>query len=277
MTEAARWRDQLAAWAIPEEILAAAPEPPWGFSTELFRRRAEGAVRAAPTPTTRRALEALPEGGTVLDVGVGGGAMSLPLAERAGTIVGLDAQPDMVALFRTGAAAVGVDAQIVIGTWPDAVDQVDVVDVAIAGHVAYNVPALGPFAVALGTSARRRALLELTERHPLAWMSDLWAHFHGLARPDGPTAEDARAVLAEIGIVAQREDRLVISAEAGGGFARREEAIHLVRKRLCLPADRDGEIAERLGDRLRKIDELWDVGAAKRTIVTLWWDPVPIP
>ena len=38
-----------------------------------------------PTPTTRRALEALPEGGSVLDVGVGGGATSLPLAGRAGS------------------------------------------------------------------------------------------------------------------------------------------------------------------------------------------------
>ena len=37
-----------------------------------------------------------------------------------------------------------------------------------------------------------------------------------------------------------------------GGFARREDAIHSVRKRLCLPADRDPEIAEALGGRLRE-------------------------
>lgn len=273
MTAAARWREQLAGWAIPDEIVAAAPEPPWGFPTELFRRRAEGAIASAPTPTTRRALEALPDEGSVLDIGVGGGAMSLPLAGRAGTIVGLDGQDDMLETFRASAKKTGVKTRTVLGTWPEAAERADISDVALAGHVVYNVPDLGPFTLAIGAHARRRALLELTERHPLAWMSDLWFHFHGLSRPEGPTAGDANAVLAEVGILAEREDRNVTPAESGGGFARREDAIHLVRKRLCLPAERDEEIAERLGDRLRMIGDLWDVGSKKRTIVTLWWDP----
>ena len=60
---------------------------------------------------------------------------------------------------------------------------------------------------------------------------------------------------------------------AGVGFAGREDAIHMVRKRLCLGADRDEEIAEALGaQRLREADGLWDVGPMERTIVTLWWD-----
>ena len=32
-----RWREQLDGWAIPAEILAAAPESPWGFPVGLFR------------------------------------------------------------------------------------------------------------------------------------------------------------------------------------------------------------------------------------------------
>lgn len=273
MTAADRWREWLAAWAIPDAIVAAAPEPPWGFSAELFKRRAEGAITAAPTPSTARALEALPEGGTVLDVGVGGGAMSLPLAGRAGTIVGLDGQADMLEVFRASAQATGVEARTVLGTWPEAADRVETADVVVAGHVAYNVPDLGRFAEALGSRARHRVVFELTERHPLAWMDALWQHFHGLARPDGPTVEDARAVLAEAGIDAEREDRIVDGLhEAGGGFARREDAIHLVRKRLCLGDERDDEIADQLGSRLRQVGDLWDVGPAERTIVTLWWD-----
>ena len=35
-----RWRQQLEGWAIPETILAAAPESPWGFPVGLFRSRA---------------------------------------------------------------------------------------------------------------------------------------------------------------------------------------------------------------------------------------------
>jgi 2-polyprenyl-3-methyl-5-hydroxy-6-metoxy-1,4-benzoquinol methylase len=273
VTAAERWREQLAALAIPDEIVTAAPETPWGYSTELFRARAEGAIATEPTPTTMRAFEALPEGGVVLDVGVGGGATSLPLAARAGTIVGVDGQADMLEEFRAAAGAAGVRARTVLGTWPDVSDQVETADVAVSGHVAYNVPALGPFAEALDAHARYRVVLELTERHPLAWMNDLWLHFHDLARPDGPTVEDARSVLAEIGIEAHREDRIIDARnDGGGGFVRREDAIHLVRKRLCLGAEHDEEIAAKLGSDLRQVRGVWDVGPPERTIVTLWWD-----
>lgn len=271
MRAADRWREQLGGWAIPDAIVYAAPEPPWGFATECFRRR--GATLAEiDTPTTRRALEALPEGGVVLDVGVGGGATSLPLAARAGRIVGVDAQPDMLAGFLENAAAAGVTAEAVEGRWPDAADRIGAADVVVAGHVAYNTPELGPFARAMDGHARRRALIELTERHPLDWMSDLWLRFHDLRRPDGPTAELAQEVLRELGFAVRREERTARAEEGGGGFAEREGAIASVRRRLCLSADRDAEVERALGDRLRRTGDGWDVGPQERTIVTIWWD-----
>lgn len=275
MTAADRWRERLAEWALPDEILAKAPESPWGFATECFRRRGEVPADPEPTPTTRRALEALPEGGTVLDVGVGGGATSLPLASRAGSIVGIDQQADMLEGFLANAAAAGIVARSVIGAWPEASADVEPADVVVAGHVFYNVPVLGPFARALDAHARHRAVVELTDMHPLDWMRDLWLRFHDLERPDGPTAADAVAVLTDLGFRLGREERLVAGRHGSGGFQRREDAIHSVRKRLCLPADRDPEIAEALGGRLREVEGLWDVGPQERTVVTLWWDPDP--
>lgn len=272
MTASDRWREQLGRWSIPEEIVASAPESPWGFPTELFRRRGEGVLVAPPTITSERALEALPAGGTVLDVGVGGGAMSLPLSRRAGLIVGVDTSAGMLEAFRANAISVGVEVRTVLGAWPDVAAEAGTADVAVAGHIAYNVEDLEGFARTLGAHARHRVLLELTERHPLSWMNDLWRRFHGLERPIGPTAEDALAVLTEIGIDAHREDRTVTALEGGGGFAKREDAIRMVRRRLCLRAERDPEIADQLGERLRRIDGLWDVGPPERTIVTLWWD-----
>ena len=75
---AERWADQLAGWAIPPEILAAAPESPWAFSPSLFR--APDPDDGDDSPSLRRALEALDEGGTLLDVGAGAGAAGLPVA-----------------------------------------------------------------------------------------------------------------------------------------------------------------------------------------------------
>ena len=209
----------------------------------------------------------------MIDIGVGGGATSLPLAGRAGSIVGIDAQADMLDGFLANAAAAGVEARGVTGTWPDAAAEVEPADVVVAGHVLYNVPAIEPFARALDEHARRRVVLELTAKHPLDWMRDLWLRFHDLERPVGPTAEDARAVLGELGFAVEREERVVAGERVSGGFGRREDAIHSIRKRLCLPADRDAEIADALGDRLREFDGVWDVGPVERTVVTLWWDP----
>jgi hypothetical protein len=100
-------------------------------------------------------------------------------------------------------------------------------------------------------------------------MNDLWLRFHGLERPDRPTADDAEAVLRELGLDPLREDR----DEPGRGsrFERREEAIALVRRRLCLSPERDDEVAEALGDRLVERDGRWSAGPERTRIVTLWW------
>lgn len=65
------WRHQLGQWAIPQEIIDAAPEARWTFPTDLFARAAEAAVApGAPRgPSYHRALEVLDEPGTVLYVG----------------------------------------------------------------------------------------------------------------------------------------------------------------------------------------------------------------
>ena len=269
----ARWRRDLAAWTIPDPILAAAPEPPYAFPAELFRRRAERATTGAhPTPTTDRAAEALGSGGSVLDVGCGSGATSLPLARLATRITGVDESEEMLASFASAARDARVATATIRGRWPDVAPEVDAADVVVCGHVLYNVADLGSFALALDAHARRRVVLELTERHPWAWMRDLWLRFHDLDRPDGPSADDAAAVLEEAGFDPTRSDRLSRPG-GGGGFAERGDAVAVVRRRLCLPADRDPEIEAALGERLvRDADGIWSAGPGRHVTVTLWWD-----
>jgi SAM-dependent methyltransferase len=265
-----RWRDDLRAWAIPDEILAAAPESPYGFPSELFRRRAERSASTPATPTTRRAREALPRGATVLDVGVGGGSTSLPLADRTSLIVGVDSSASMLEAFRETAAAVGVRAETIEGTWPDIAPQTPACDLVVCGHVLYNVQDVVPFALALDDHARRRVVIELTGEHPLAWTNDLWLRFQGIERPTSPTAEDARAVLRGLGLEPGWEERTDV--ERSSGFERSEDAVALVRRRLCLSPDADREVAEALGSRLASADGLWSAGPAETRVVTMWWD-----
>jgi hypothetical protein len=68
----------------------------------------------------------------------------------------------------------------------------------------------------------------------------------------------------------RRED--VARPPRSGGFERREDAVGLIRRRLCLTPDRDGEIAEALGHRLAQHDGLWSAGPEAQRLVTLWWD-----
>jgi len=260
-------------WALPEAILAAAPESPWGFPAEAFRTRAERATPGDRTFANRRARDALPAGGTVLDVGVGAGAASLPLAQRASLIIGVDESAAMLSEFRRQARRLHVHARTIKGQWPAMARRAAVADVVVCNHVAYNVADLAPFAQALNGHARRRVVIEITRRHPTAWMADLWSRFHGLSRPAHPDASDAVSVLRGLGLPVHRHTAL--SPRGAGGFARREDAVAWIRRRLCLGAERDDEVAAALGDRLVHEDGLWSARAPIEPLVTLWWDVRP--
>jgi SAM-dependent methyltransferase len=268
-----RWRELLQGRAIPPEILDAAPEPPWGFSPAVFRARTDQALSADPSPTTRRAREALPDAGSVLDVGCGGGATSLPLVDGADRLILVDTSDELLAFAAETAGETGVAVETVAGAWPDVAPDVPTCDVAVCGHVLYNVADLDPFVRALHERARRRVVCELTAAHPLVWMNDLWRRFHHVSFPDGPTSDDAVNALRELGIDTNVEVHRAGPERAHGWADDPADAVALVRRRLCLTADDDPRVAEALGPRLRQDGEgRWSAGPQDHTVVTLWWD-----
>ena len=258
-TAAERWAEQLAAWAIPEDILEMAPRSPHGFSVDRFRRRAERA-RELDTPSRRRATEVLAEGGSVLDVGCGGGAGSLPLVPPAGHLVGVDENESMLGVFADAATELGVRHEEFVGRWPDTAGQVPTADVAISHHVIYNVPDADGFLRALTEHARRRVVIEMPTRHPLAWMSPYWEEIHDVERPQGPGLDDALAVLRELGMkpnVERWEQRPPMGDEP------HDDLVALLRRRLCLPPERHDEVA-------RLVDE--HPPPTSWPVATVWWD-----
>lgn len=266
----ARWREALAEWAIPDETLASAPESPWSFPPEIFAHRARHADED-DTAARRVALEALGTGGTVLDVGAGAGAASIPLAPPADEIVAVDPSRELLDAFEEIASRRSIPLRTIEGSWPEVAPKTPLCDVVVCHHVLYNVLDLAPFARELTARARRRVIVEISAEHPLRWMADLWTRFHDLERPTEPTADTAEAALREAGIDPRREDEVV--ERSGGGFPGRAAAVSQVRRMLCLTPDRDPEVERALGDRLREGLGGWAFGPAERRIVTLWWEP----
>ena len=237
-TAAERWAGELAAWRIDDEILAAAPESPYGFPPSLYSVDPRGSA----SPLLDRARAALPGGGSVLDVGCGGGAASVPLVPPAAALVGADESSDMLAAYERNARAAGATVRTVHGRWPDVADGVEPADVVVCAHVAYNVADLVPFVLALTSHARSAVVLELHGEHPWVPIGPLWEVVHHQSRPAGPTAELAVEVLAEVGIAPVVDEWVRPVADLSDPDVR-AEVVTFTRRRLCLTADRDAEVA----------------------------------
>lgn len=248
------WAEQLAAWAIDPEILAGAPESPYGFPSGLFGTR-------TGAEATHRAIRAtLPDGGTLLDVGCGGGAASIPVADRAGSLLGVDSSDRMLAEFTAAARTAGIPVRTWHGSWADVAAGVPSADVAVAANVVYNVAGIGEFLRAMTAHARHRVVIELTDSHPWTTMAELWRHFHNQDRPDGPTIDDFLAVARELGYEPEVEtfDRVTVWANAAP-----EVVLTFNRRRLCLPVEREPEVAAAM----REL-----APATAMTASTVWWD-----
>ncbi len=247
-----RWARQLADWALPNELIASAPESPWILSPNSFTP----SITPPDTESYRRALEVAALGGSVLDVGAGRGAASLCLVPPATELICIDQSESMLASLHDDAAGLGLNVRTVLGNWLEVADTVPEVDLVLCHHVLYNVADLGNFIRLLDEHARHRVVIEITYKPPLSWLNPLFEHFHGITRPDRPNALDALEVIAEVGINAELE----IFESAPRRNQSPDLIVQQARRQLCLDPTFDLELS-----RLIK-------PSPTRQIACIWWD-----
>ncbi len=255
MSAFARWASALPEWAIPRSILDAAPQSPWIHPVSSFTPGDDVHVEV---PSRLRALEALPHGGSVLDVGSGGGRAAFGLVPPAAHVVGVDHQQAMLDVFVDQATRRGVTSATVLGDWPDVADGTPQCDVVVCHHVFYNVADLRPFVEALTSHARRRVVVELPQRHPLSSLTPLWRRFWNLERPEAPTHLDALEAVRETGVDAHLEE--FVEPLRAGEIS--DEQVANTRIRLCLTPDRDPEVRAAIAEN----------PVTERRLATIWWD-----
>jgi SAM-dependent methyltransferase len=254
-TAAEQWKKDLASWAIPQAILDQAVEKPWIHPPALF----EIPEVISDSLSHQRAREAMPVGGTVLDIGCGGGVATYAITPPAAHAIGVDEQEAMLDLYKSNAVKYGITVETVLGQWPAVSAQTPIADVVTVHHVVFNVGEIVPFLAALNSHARKRVVIEAPVVHPMTNMSDGWKHFWNLIRPTVPHAGDLISVLDEMGIKAnieyfESEILLDKKVEGANGF---------IRRRLCLPEERQGEIDAFLADNPRP---------DRRQLAVIWWD-----
>jgi SAM-dependent methyltransferase len=263
-----RWRDDLAAWAVPEHIRATVADSPWVLPRQVFARRADRVSAAPSGPSYERAWAALDPPGSVLDVGSGAGAASLPLLPRATSLTAVDTDPGMLEKFSERAAGRSAAVRTVLGAWPEAAALAGPADVVTCHHVLYNAPDLEPFVAALTASARRLVVAETAATHPLTSLNPLWLKFHGLRRPESPTAADLITILAAMGL---RPGHQAWRRPGGRDYASFDELVDVTRRRLCLPPQRAADVAAALTESGVDPSRPVDLGSSGREVVTIWW------
>lgn len=255
MIPSQKWKADLESWSIPKEIIDQAPESPWIHPPVLFQIP----ELIELTPSHQKAIEVLPENGSILDIGCGGGIAAFAMGGKAARVIGVDHQGEMLEMFAKNAEERQIDSKVHEGFWPAIESEVEVADVSVAHHVVYNVQDIVPFLTAMSSHARKRVVLEMPQHHPLSNLTEAWKYFWKLDRPVDPTPQDLMNVLKELNIDAQ--------IQLWNGQLRQEsnmdDAVHFTRIRLCLPKSRESEVREFLESH---------PASQVRPLATIWWD-----
>ena len=154
---------------------------------------------SAPDDTVEKLAELISPTETVLDVGAGGGRLTVPLAEYAVHVTAVEPSEAMRDQLIATADAWGVsNYSVVPSTWEEAT--VDAHDLVVCAHVVYTVTAIEAFVQKLNDHARKQVAIISFERPATATYSPLWSYVHGEERIELPTLAQIERLLDVLGI-----------------------------------------------------------------------------
>jgi SAM-dependent methyltransferase len=224
----ARWRELVVAEHAQSER-AAGPSPGgegdwWAGQAGRFAAFARRA--AQPDAFLQLVLPHLRPEGSVLEIGAGTGRHAAFLARHAARVVAVEPSAGMRAqLERRLAEERLANVSVVAASWPAPVPPCDL---ALAAHVVYAVPEIGPFLRAMDAAAQHACFLLVGLRQPSYFVAPVWERVYGEPRLPLPGAVECLGALRQLGIAPE----IALLPATPYRFADAEEALADLRWRL---------------------------------------------
>ena len=170
---------------------------------------------------------------TLLDVGAGGGRLSLPLALNCRHVAAVEPSSSMAQVLSQQLSDLSIqNVSLVQAKWEDA--EVEAADIVLCCHVLYVVADIESFLRKLDSHALQRVLVVLYKSAPQSQTYPLWKRVHGEDRLPLPSLSELQEVLSELDIDAQVE---ILPPQEPRGFDNREQALEQLNRRLYLAPD----------------------------------------
>ena len=244
------------------------PEDHWRPYAQQFKAD----PRRTGDPLVNRLLQEVTPHSTVIDVGAGGGRLSLPLALNCRHVTAVEPSASMVAVLRRQASDHSIqNLSVVEAAWEDA--EVEAADIVLCAHVMYIVRDVELFVRKLEAHARERVLVVLYEAPPQSQIYPLWKQIHGEERIPLPGLAEYREVLSQLGIHPQVE---TLPQRRPRGYDNHQQALEQLSRRLYLApgSPQVAKLEALLPELLEEVDgTLYIRGAPTQAPGLVWWCP----